>query len=102
MSDKSETPEDPEVEAHGLKEAAAGMSAAAMLAAGAGTAAAATHTAAKSSPANRAAPAQKSLKASKKSEPAMHKITKKTVDRWKVTKKDNSTRPDTFQKIDPM
>jgi hypothetical protein len=43
MTEHSETPEDAEVEAHGLKEVAAtGISAAALLAAGAGTAAAAT------------------------------------------------------------
>ena len=34
--DRNETPEDADVEAHGLKEAAAGVSAAALLAAGAG------------------------------------------------------------------
>jgi hypothetical protein len=45
--ERNETPEDAEVEAHGLKEVAAtGMSAAALLAAGAGAASAATPTAA--------------------------------------------------------
>jgi hypothetical protein len=52
MTDHSETPEDAEVDAHGLKEVAAtGISAAALLAAGAGAASAATpagqHAAAK-------------------------------------------------------
>jgi hypothetical protein len=86
MTEHSETPEDPEVEAHGLKEAAAGMSAAAMLAAGAGTAAAATPNA----------------KASAR--PASHptqKITKKSVDsNWKIAKKGEDARADYFLKYD--
>jgi hypothetical protein len=110
---RNETPEDDEVEAHGLKETAAGMSAAAMLAAGAGTASAATPTGASANakPAanadstfkyDRAGATQKpdfTIKLGKRAD-ATIKQGKKGDAVNKLQKKGESVRPDYFLKTD--
>lgn len=100
---RNETPEDDEIEAHGLKEtAAAGLSAAALLAAGAGTAAAATPSAhpTKADPTLKMQKADPSLKMEKKTE-AMNKIAKKTDATFKGSSARASARADATIKVNP-
>jgi hypothetical protein len=77
MSEHDELPED-EVEAHGMKEAAAGLSAAAMLAAGAGAAKAATPASASANAKPAAHPAQKLQKKTEAMIKGGTKLQKKT------------------------
>src|SRR4051794_13437908 len=78
MTEHDETPEDEvEVEAHGLKEAAAGISAAALLAAGAGAANAATGARATSNANPAAHPTQKLQKKTDATIKATNKLEKK-------------------------
>jgi len=99
MTEHSETPEDAEVEAHGLKEAAAGMSAAAMLAAGAGTAAAANPAQASANAKPAAHATQKMQKIPMQKSETTNKIAKKTDATIKLKRAGTQVTPNATDKI---